>query len=46
MVYITDAHIAGSTHTFPSQKSNVEITTGLPREEQQYESGVSNKPNS
>jgi hypothetical protein len=41
MVYITDAHIAGSTHTFLSQTSHVEVTTDLPCEKQQYESGVS-----
>jgi hypothetical protein len=41
MIYITDAHIAGSTHTFPTQTGTVQITTDLPCEEQQYESGVS-----
>jgi hypothetical protein len=46
MIYITDAHIAGSTHTFPTQTNEVEITTGLPCEEQQYQSGVSSQTNS
>jgi hypothetical protein len=46
MIYITDARIAGSTYTFPSQTSDVEVTTGLPCEEQHYESGVSNQSNS
>lgn len=40
MIYITDAHIAGSTHSFPTQSGAVEITTGLPCEEHEYESGV------
>jgi hypothetical protein len=46
MVYITDAHIAGSTHTFLSQTSHVEVTTDLSCEGQQYESGVSSWSNS
>ena len=41
MIYITDAHIAGSTHSFPTQTGVVQITTDLPCEERQYESGVS-----
>ena len=40
-VYITDAHIAGSTHTFPFRTSEVKMTTALPCEEHCYESGVS-----
>lgn len=41
MIYITDAHIAGSTHTFPTETGTVQMTTDLPCEEQHYESGVS-----
>lgn len=41
MIYITDAHIAGSTHSFPTQTGSVQMTTDLPCEEYQYESGVS-----
>jgi hypothetical protein len=40
-VYITDAHIAGSTHTFPFRTSSIKMTADLPCEEQCYESGVS-----
>jgi hypothetical protein len=40
MIYTTDAHIAGSTHIYPAQTGTVHITTGLPCEEQQYDSGV------
>jgi hypothetical protein len=40
MIYTTDAHIAGSLHTYPTQTGGVQITTELPCEEQQYESGV------
>ncbi|KAH8727024.1 hypothetical protein GQ44DRAFT_725776 [Phaeosphaeriaceae sp. PMI808] len=39
MIYITDAHIAGSTHSFPTRTGAIQITTDLPCEEQQYESG-------
>jgi hypothetical protein len=42
MVYLTDAHIAGSTHVFPTKTGDVQIMTDLPCEEEQYESGVSN----
>ncbi|KAF2877233.1 hypothetical protein BDV95DRAFT_480991 [Massariosphaeria phaeospora] len=38
-IYITDAHIAGSTHSFPTQTAQVKITTKLPCEEHLYESG-------
>lgn len=41
MIYIVDTHIAGSTHSFPTQSGAVEITTGLPCEEHNYDSGVS-----
>ncbi|KAJ5344327.1 uncharacterized protein N7506_002692 [Penicillium brevicompactum] len=37
VIYITDAHIAGSTHVYPFRTSGVEITTDLPCEEEQYE---------
>lgn len=40
-LYITDAHIAGSTHTYPTKTGKVPITVGLPCEEDYYESGVS-----
>lgn len=40
MVYTTDAHISGSTHSYPIQTDVAQITAGLPCEEQQYESGV------
>ncbi|KZM26588.1 DNA binding [Ascochyta rabiei] len=43
-IYITDAHIAGSTHSFPTQSGAVEITTGLPCEEHKYESGDISPP--
>lgn len=39
-VYITDAHIAGSTHTYPFKTSSLEISAALPCEEDLYESGV------
>lgn len=39
-VYITDAHISGSTHTFPFKTSNIEMSAGLPCEEDLYELGV------
>lgn len=39
-LYVTDAHIAGSTHTFPTRISNIEVNAALPCEEECYESGV------
>lgn len=42
LFYVTDAHIAGSTHTFPFRTSNIDITVDLPCEEQEYHSGVTN----
>ncbi|KAJ6091560.1 hypothetical protein N7467_003529 [Penicillium canescens] len=39
VIYITDAHIAGSTHTYPFRTSSIDITTDLPCEEDEYESG-------
>lgn len=39
-IYITDAHIAGSTQTYPYRTSHVEMGVNLPCEEQNYESGV------
>ncbi|KAH7406266.1 C6 transcription factor [Phaeosphaeria sp. MPI-PUGE-AT-0046c] len=39
MIYITDAHIAGSTHTYPTRTGAAQTTTDLPCEEQQYEAG-------
>jgi hypothetical protein len=41
VIYITDAHIAGSTHIYPFRTSGIEITTDLPCEEHEYENGVS-----
>ncbi|CEL02047.1 hypothetical protein ASPCAL01622 [Aspergillus calidoustus] len=38
-LYITDAHIAGSTSTFPFRTSNVEMDVDLPCDEEFYESG-------
>ena len=40
VIYITDAHIAGSTHTYPFRTSGIDITTDLPCEEDEYENGV------
>ena len=40
LFYITDAHIAGSTHVFPFRTSNIDKTVDLPCEEHEYESGV------
>lgn len=40
-IYISDAHIAGSTHTFPFRTARIDMTVDLPCEEHQYESGVS-----
>ncbi|KAF2009320.1 hypothetical protein BU24DRAFT_428857 [Aaosphaeria arxii CBS 175.79] len=39
-LYITDAHIAGSTHTFPTKTGALHITTELPCEEELYDCGV------
>lgn len=43
-IYITDAHIAGGTHTFPFRTSYLEMDVGLPCEEDNYELGVSFTP--
>lgn len=43
-LYVTDAHIAGSTHTFPTRVSGIEVTTLLPCEDECYESGVMPQP--
>jgi hypothetical protein len=40
-IYITDAHISGSTHTYPTQTGRIQTSTELPCEEHLYESGVS-----
>lgn len=40
MIYVTDGHIAGSTHTFPTRIGSIGTTTLLPCEEDCYESGV------
>lgn len=39
-IYITDAHIAGSTHSFPTKSGLLQNDVGLPCEEDLYESGV------
>lgn len=41
MIYVADAHIAGSTHTFPLRTMHVPVTVDMPCEEYNYESGVS-----
>ncbi|KAJ5384199.1 Major facilitator superfamily domain general substrate transporter [Penicillium concentricum] len=46
VIYITDAHIAGSTHTYPFRTSGIEITTDLPCEEEQYDRGAIPQPRS
>ncbi|KAJ5499471.1 Major facilitator superfamily domain general substrate transporter [Penicillium expansum] len=46
VIYITDVHIAGSTHTYPFRTSGIEITTDLPCEEEQYEGGAIPSPRS
>ncbi|KAL4995356.1 hypothetical protein BDV10DRAFT_134486 [Aspergillus recurvatus] len=43
-VYMTDAHIAGSTSTFPFRTSNVEMSCDLPCDEAEYESGKIPRP--
>lgn len=43
-IYITDAHIAGSTHKYPFRCSHIEMTVDLPCEEVHYASGVSERP--
>lgn len=40
LFYITDAHIAGSTHVFPFRTSSIDKTVDLPCEEHEYEFGV------
>lgn len=39
-LYVTDGHIAGGTHTFPTRIGSIGMTTLLPCEEVCYESGV------
>ncbi|KAL3433549.1 hypothetical protein BDV09DRAFT_171662 [Aspergillus tetrazonus] len=43
-IYMTDAHIAGSTSTFPFRTSNVEMNCDLPCDEAEYESGRIPRP--
>ncbi|KAF2110455.1 hypothetical protein BDV96DRAFT_202238 [Lophiotrema nucula] len=38
-LYVTDAHIAGSTHSYPTKTVALKITADLPCEEAFYESG-------
>jgi hypothetical protein len=40
-IYVTDAHIAGSTHTYPTQTGRIQTSAELPCEEHLYESGAS-----
>ncbi|GFF45245.1 hypothetical protein IFM62136_00204 [Aspergillus lentulus] len=42
-IYITDAHIAGSTHSYPFRTNGIHMDVHLPCEEDEYESG--NIPN-
>ncbi|CAI7617268.1 unnamed protein product [Penicillium glandicola] len=46
VMYITDSHIAGSTHTYPFRTTGIEITTDLPCEEEDYEKGAIPPPRS
>ncbi|ORY10670.1 hypothetical protein BCR34DRAFT_485278 [Clohesyomyces aquaticus] len=39
MIYVTDAHISGSTHTYPTKTGATQPDTRLPCEDHQYESG-------
>ncbi|KAL4868433.1 hypothetical protein BDV12DRAFT_103184 [Aspergillus spectabilis] len=39
-IYLTDAHIAGSTTTFPFRTSGVKMSADLPCDEAEYEAGV------
>lgn len=39
-IFIADAHIAGSAHTFSFRTSGVDMTVDLPCEEHEYEAGV------
>ncbi|KAE8154318.1 hypothetical protein BDV25DRAFT_116266 [Aspergillus avenaceus] len=43
-IYVTDAHIAGSTHTFPFRTSNAVMDVDLPCEETAYEDGDIPRP--
>ncbi|RDW72718.1 fungal specific transcription factor domain-containing protein [Aspergillus mulundensis] len=43
-VYMTDAHIAGSTSTFPFRTSGIEMSCDLPCDEAEYESGKIPRP--
>ncbi|KAF7586651.1 hypothetical protein BBP40_008520 [Aspergillus hancockii] len=43
-IYATDAHIAGSTHTFPFRTSHIEMDVDLPCEEDEYETGNIPRP--
>ena len=41
LVCVTDAHFAGSTHTFPFRTTHIPMNADLPCEEESYASGVS-----
>lgn len=41
VIYITDAHLAGSTHTYPFKTIHVRMNVDLPCEEDSYALGVS-----
>ncbi|KAL4879892.1 hypothetical protein BJY04DRAFT_219697 [Aspergillus karnatakaensis] len=43
-IYMTDAHIAGSTSTFPFRTSGVEMTADLPCDAAEYDSGQIPRP--
>ena len=40
LIHVTDAHFAGSTHTYPMKTSEVFMDVDLPCEEESYVSGV------
>ena len=40
LIHITDAHLAGSTHSFPFKTSNLYMSVDLPCSEDMYTSGV------
>ncbi|GFF43763.1 uncharacterized transcriptional regulatory protein C530.05 [Aspergillus udagawae] len=43
-IYITDAHIAGSTHTYPFRTTGIPMDVHLPCEEEEYECGNISNP--
>ncbi|KAM0718769.1 hypothetical protein Q7P37_005840 [Cladosporium fusiforme] len=45
-IFIADAHVAGSAHTFSFHTSNIDMTVDLPCEEHEYEAGTIPPPKS